>query len=128
MTRVRQHDTTLAAIASILATAVLIAIPVLSNADEPDTVAITIEAQRGFQFQPSQVEVPAGRKIALTLKNTAVMGHNLRIPELDIMTKTITQSESDTVRFTIEKAGTYSFECQVPGHAAAGMTGKLTVN
>lgn len=97
-------------------------------ASQPDTVEITIKAQQGFQFEPAELEVPAtGVRVVLTLENEAVMGHNLHIPELDVMTETITAGKTDAVEFTIDKSGTYAFRCEVPGHAEAGMTGELKV-
>ncbi|MBB3189521.1 cupredoxin domain-containing protein [Halomonas cerina] len=96
-------------------------------AGQPETVRVTITAQQGFQFQPAEVEVPAGTKVVLEFENAGVMGHNLHIPELDVMTKTITAGGTDTVKFTVDEAGTYAFRCEVPGHAEAGMSGELKV-
>ncbi|WP_372614846.1 plastocyanin/azurin family copper-binding protein [Halomonas sp.] len=127
MIRIGYHARTLAGIAALCWTVALILIPTTTLAAQPQQAQITIEAQRGFKFHPAQIEVPVGSEVVLTLKNTAVMGHNLHIPKLGVMTKTITQGESDTVRFTVEKAGTYVFRCEVPGHAQAGMTGKIKV-
>ncbi len=96
-------------------------------AEQSETVRITVEARKGFQFQPAKFSVPAGSEVVLTLKNNAVMGHNLHIPKLEVMTETITKGESDTVRFTTTEPGTYAIRCEVTGHAEAGMTGKLKV-
>lgn len=97
-------------------------------AGQSGPVEITVEARKGFQFQPDRIEVPAGKKVILTLKNTTgVMGHNLHIAKFDVKTKTITPGESDSLRFTAKEAGTYEFRCEVPGHAAAGMIGTLKV-
>lgn len=100
-------------------------IPTTTWAAQGQQVPITIEAQRGFTFHPAQIDVPVGREVVLTLKNKAVVGHNLHIPKLEVMTQTITQGESDSVRFSVEKAGTYAFRCEVPGHAQAGMIGEI---
>lgn len=124
MSRIGYYARTLAGTVALCWAVALTLIPTTAQAQQ---VQITIEAQRGYQFQPAQIEVPVGSEVVLTLKNTAVTGHNLRIPRLGVMTKTISQGESDTVRFTLEKAGTYAFRCEVPGHAQAGMTGEIKV-
>ncbi len=41
--------------------------------------------------------------------------------------KMLGPGESDTVTFTAPAAGTYDYICTFPGHALAGMRGKLTV-
>jgi len=38
---------------------------------------------------------------------------------------TATGGQSASGTFTIEKPGTYSFDCSMPGHAAAGMRGTI---
>lgn len=119
---------------SRLATGVILALTAIAfmsdaaPAGQSTTVEITVEARKGFKFHPDRIEAPAGKKVMLTLENTTgVMGHNLRIPEFDVMTETITPGESDTVRFTAGDTGTYEFRCEVPGHAQAGMVGELIV-
>jgi|AntDeeMinimDraft_5_1070356.scaffolds.fasta_scaffold02217_5 plastocyanin len=125
MIRIGHQARTLAGIAALCWAVALILIPTTTLAAQGQRVPITIEAQRGFKFHPTQIDVPVGSEVVLTLKNTAVMGHNLHIPKLEVMTQTITQGESDSVRFTVEKAGNYVFRCEVPGHAQAGMIGEI---
>ena len=38
-----------------------------------------------------------------------------------------TAGGTGTGTFTIERAGTYTFVCSVPGHSDAGMKGTITV-
>ncbi|WP_168016087.1 cupredoxin domain-containing protein [Halomonas salinarum] len=94
-------------------------------AAQQDTVEVRVTAQSGFQFEPSQIEVPVGTEVKLTLENAAVMGHDLSIPALDVATSIITGEETSMVSFTVGEAGVYSFRCEVPGHAEAGMIGKV---
>lgn len=97
----------------------------LPAAAQQDPVEVRVTAQPGFWFEPSQIEVPAGTEVKLTLENAAVMGHNLSIPALGVKTRIITGDETATVRFTVDEAGVAPFRCEVPGHAEAGMVGKL---
>ncbi len=42
-------------------------------------------------------------------------------------TKLVGPGESDTVSFVVPAAGTYDYICTFPGHALAGMRGKLNI-
>ncbi|WP_280550496.1 cupredoxin domain-containing protein [Halomonas sp. 11-S5] len=120
-------DTAKGRMASMLLAVVTMVAGSAVMASQSETVEITITAQQGFQFEPTELEVPVGAEVVLVFENTGIMGHNLHIPELDVMTETITPGETDTVEFTVDEAGTYTFRCEVPGHAEAGMTGELVV-
>jgi nitrite reductase (NO-forming) len=55
------------------------------------------------------------------------MAHNIKVPALNAGTETIGGGKSQTITFTVDQNGTYEFECSVPGHAQAGMTGQIKV-
>ncbi len=83
-----------------------------------------------FSFSPSTLEVKAGEKVRLTFKNTGKWPHDWVIEELGIRTKKVASGQTDTIEFTAPtKPGTLEYKviCSVPGHAEAGMTGKLVV-
>lgn len=80
-----------------------------------------------FAFSPSAITVQAGQKVKLTFKNEGRAPHNLVIEGFGISTKTIGGGQADIVEFAAPQSGTYTFICSVPGHAAAGMSGDLTV-
>jgi len=84
-------------------------------------------AKPGFRFEPSTLEVEPGTEVVLTLENAGRMSHNLHVPAFGAKTKTIAPDETDTVRFVADESGTIEFLCEVPGHAAAGMTGTIKV-
>ena len=88
---------------------------------------MTVLAQPGFQFEPSTLEVASGTEVVLTLENMGRMSHNLHVPAFGVQTRTIAPNESDTVRFVADEPGTIEFLCEVPGHAAVGMTGTLEI-
>lgn len=80
-----------------------------------------------FAFSPSTLNAKVGQTVKITLTNNGKFPHNLSFPDLNVATKTISPGEKDTIAFTPDKAGTYTYLCTVPGHADRGMTGTLTV-
>ncbi|MBB3185555.1 plastocyanin [Halomonas fontilapidosi] len=120
-------DTAKGRMASIVLALVTMVAGSTGMASQSETVEISITAQQGFQFEPTELEIPVGAEVILVFENAGIMGHNLHIPELEVMTDTITPGKTETVEFTFDEAGTYAFRCEVPGHAEAGMTGKLVV-
>jgi plastocyanin len=86
---------------------------------------LSIDADPGGQllFTASKASAPAG-KITIKFDNTSGVDHNIAI---DGKGKTPIEPKG-TAEFSATYApGTYSYICEVPGHAAAGMKGTLTV-
>jgi uncharacterized cupredoxin-like copper-binding protein len=54
-----------------------------------------------------------------------VISHDFKIAGKK--TPLLAKGKSGTLRVTFAKAGRYAFLCTVPGHAAGGMKGILTV-
>jgi nitrite reductase (NO-forming) len=76
-------------------------------------------------FRPSAITAVKGQTVKLTVYS-ADRPHTFTIDELGIdiaadMGQTVTEE------FTVEKAGTFTFYCAVPGHRDAGMEGTLKV-
>jgi nitrite reductase (NO-forming) len=63
--------------------------------------------------------------LKVTLVNDGAIYHTLKIPDANVELKT-NSGKTDSATVTLSK-GTYSFDCTVPGHAAAGMKGKIVV-
>lgn len=80
-----------------------------------------------YQFSPQSITLNKGDVVALTFKNSGAFPHDLVIDELGVTTRVINPGESDTVTFTADKAGTFSYYCNVDGHREKGMEGKVTV-
>lgn len=124
----------LAAVAGSLA--LLAAIPALASSASTKTTAITATVSKAneFKFKLSKSTVPAG---AVTIKfvNQGSLGHNFTLCSNNRGgtgnsckgngTPTI-MGKTATLKVTL-KAGKYEYLCSVPGHAAAGMKGILTV-
>lgn len=80
-----------------------------------------------FAFTPSTITAKAGEPVMVTFKNNGTYPHNFTIAELGVHSETIQPGQTTTVTFTPTKAGSYTYECTVPGHADRGMKGTLTV-
>lgn len=69
-----------------------------------------------------------GDTVEITLINGDGIQHDLAIGDLDVATGQIANKDLEkTVRFTVDEAGEYVYDCTVPGHHQAGMFGTLVV-
>lgn len=75
-------------------------------------------------FDPKTVDVPTPGVYTVTFHNTGAIAHDLTFADGTKLPAEPGQVATGTV--TIPAGGT-SFSCTVPGHAAAGMTGTVTV-
>lgn len=97
----------------------------------PDAETYTVRATE-YSFEPTELAVPAGKPLAVTLVNAGRLEHDWvltdgsgrEVPGAHLHAAAGTEA---TAVFELD-AGTYEFRCTVPGHAEAGMTGTLTVN
>ena len=110
--------------------------------DESETASLTFEGNDSLQFNPATASVPAGSEVTVTFNNTGALEHSWVLVANDADTATVTDAAainsastgtvaggaSDSLTFTAPAAGTYKYVCTVPGHAAGGMVGTLTVN
>ncbi len=79
-----------------------------------------------FKFAPDLVTVAQGDKVQINFVNDGTVNHALCVGDWGC-TKTVAQGKSDTLEFTADKTGTFSFWCPVDGHRGIGMEGNLTV-
>ena len=83
---------------------------------------VTVTATE-FHFKLSAGSVPHGT-ITFVLVNKGTIGHDFKIAGK----KTPVIAAGKTAKLTVTlKPGKYPYSCTVPGHAAAGMKGTLTV-
>jgi plastocyanin len=78
-----------------------------------------------FAFTPSMPEIPAG-PVVLEVANVGSMVHNLSIPSLGLKTPDIQPGDSVELDLGNVAPGEADFLCEIAGHAASGMTGKLS--
>ncbi len=94
--------------------------------DEQGVVTLTVDGAE-YSFSPSTLSVNKGDTVKVVFNNVGTMPHDFIIDEFDVATKTIAPGEQDTVEFTANQSGTFSYYCSVGNHRALGMEGTLTV-
>lgn len=91
----------------------------------PGATEVTITAA-DLSFSPSEIRLPAGREVNLTLINRGQVLHDLTITSLGV--HVVAQpGESRTVGLRDLTPGRYAGFCSVPGHAQAGMRVSVVV-
>jgi len=109
---------------------------------------VTVKMTPRLTFQPAEIRVEAGRPVRLTVDNgESTSVHTFTVAEMPVMDVLSSSAaggmgyagtEYDlhialagggvgTLEFTPTQSGEYVFICIIPGHAQAGMTGKLIV-
>ncbi|SRR6266567_4759834 len=96
---------------------------VLSPKTAGTTTDVTVHMTE-YAFSLSADSVPTGT-VVFTLINDGKTPHDFSIA--GTTSDTILPGATATMTVTITDAGTYPYLCTLPGHAAAGMQGNLTV-
>jgi uncharacterized cupredoxin-like copper-binding protein len=103
-------------------------LPLATGATTPPATAaasttVTVKATE-FKYALSKTKVARGT-VTFKIKNAGHLKHDFKIAGKK--SKMLSPGGSTTLKVTFSKAGRYSYLCTVPGHAQAGMKGKLTV-
>ena len=101
--------------------------PTLSISPRDQAISDITVMGNEFAFVPSVITIQKGQTIRLTFKNSGSYPHDLVFNDINIQTKIIQPGEQDSVTFTADKTGTFSYTCTVGSHAEKGMTGTLIV-
>jgi len=109
-------------VATLVAILGVVAGPSLAARSHTTGTAVTVTASE-FKFKLSKTSVPAG-SVTFTVKNAGHVGHDFKIGGKK--TAMIKPGKSAKLTVTLKK-GKAAYLCTVPGHAAAGMKGSLTV-
>lgn len=88
------------------------------------TVSVTAGKPSELRFTLSKKTVPKG-SVTFRVTNRGTLSHDFKIAGKK--TKLLARGKSTTLTASFPKAGRYRFLCTVPGHAAGGMKGVLTV-
>jgi uncharacterized cupredoxin-like copper-binding protein len=91
---------------------------------------VTLTVGNSLSFDPSTITVRAGQPVQLVLRNTGQLPHDFTLSDGVAQPVKITASGGQTASgsFTIDRPGSYTFECSMPGHATAGMRGTITAS
>jgi uncharacterized cupredoxin-like copper-binding protein len=112
---------------SLLLAAVVLGALALGAAAISATAATSVSVTAGkpseLHFKLSSSRVSKGT-VTFKVKNSGTLSHDFKIAGK--RTKLLKKGKSATLTVTLKK-GTYTYLCTVPGHAAGGMKGKLTV-
>jgi plastocyanin len=97
-----------------------------SGAPTPEPLTLVIKASE-FHFETPTIAARVGQTVTIRLENAGVLEHSLGIDALGVKLDNIRPGQTGEVTFTPQRAGTYTYECKVAGHAAAGMAAALRV-
>jgi len=101
----------------------------VAKSKPPQKRHLTANPSGKLKFDKTKLTVNHG-KVKLIMKNPGSSGqqHGIAVKGmgLDKDGPIVNPGKTSTVTVKL-KAGTYSFYCPVPGHAKAGMKGKITV-
>jgi plastocyanin len=115
----------------LLALSVLVlafAAPVTAAPAASTSTTLRISAlASGLRYSTTHLKAAHGR-VTIVMTNHSVLGHDIAIKGHGIFVKgkVVAKGKTSTVTATLKK-GLYTFLCTVPGHAAAGMKGVLTI-
>jgi plastocyanin len=87
--------------------------------------AITVCATE-YSFGVKTITAPAG-PLAVTLINKGNLPHTFSVLGQNFTISASSKGSTQSGSVTLAK-GTYTFICTIPGHASAGMTGKLVIS
>ena len=117
-------------VAAVAATAVPVASAHVTSQVRPQSAqtAALLEkvnvAASEFKFVLSKKTARRG-VVVFKVKNVGKIKHDFEIKGRK--TKLVSPGQSETLRVTFLRKGSYPYKCTVPGHAAAGMKGVLKI-
>lgn len=86
-----------------------------------------------MRFTPNRIDAQVGVPLTVRLRNRGTERHDLNfqalhMPRLAGVEAILDPGETRTITLTFDRAGTHTFVCSLPRHAAAGMTGAAFVS
>lgn len=96
-----------------------------SGAAIPGATEVRVTATE-FALSPTEIVLPAGGPVNLTLVNRGAAPHDLTVPALGIRI-VAAPGQTQSVGLRDLRAGSYPAYCSVSGHAAAGMRATVVV-
>lgn len=94
---------------------------------EESSEVVTINMDAGaFYYKPAEIRVKKGQKVKVVMTSKDMM-HDFVIDELGVKSPIIKSGETNTVEFTPDKTGTFTYYCSVGQHRAQGQVGTIIV-
>ncbi len=93
-------------------------------ASAPADVSVVDIELGSMTFSPQHIMAPPGR-VQLNVTNVDTQVHNLAI--LGMSTSDLQPGESEMLDLGVLDVGVFPFQCDIPGHASAGMVGELHI-
>lgn len=100
--------------------------PVTGDEQAPAGATTVAIEMTEMSFDPTEFTIAADTDVTIELSNVGILPHSFAIPSEGIESDEFSSGASGTITINLP-AGTYEFICDVPGHAASGMIGTLTV-
>jgi uncharacterized cupredoxin-like copper-binding protein len=89
------------------------------------TGPIEVDMQDALVFQPAEITIPANTDVTIHAVNSGALPHTFTIKDV-VDTGEVAGGASADVKVNLPP-GEYEYHCAIPGHAEAGMVGKLIV-
>jgi uncharacterized cupredoxin-like copper-binding protein len=122
-TRIIRPFHALAAVAlTMLALAPLASAHTVAHASASTTIRVS---EKEFSIKLSKASLARPGTVTFDVKNAGKMAHNFRINGKQ--TRLIQPGKTARLTVAFKKKASYRYICAVPGHAALGMKGVLTV-
>ncbi len=94
-------------------------------ADGGASAAVTVDMV-DLAFEPVEVQIAANTDVTITLTNSGALPHTMEVVDQGLSAPEIAGGGTGELVVNLPP-GEYDFICPVPGHADAGMVGKLIV-
>lgn len=96
---------------------------------EPDVareevVEVAVELDE-FGARPARIELPAHRRVRITVTNVGRLTHTLQLEDLGIGTDFIQPGGMQVLEFVPHRAGASRMTCAIEGHARVGRAGRV---
>jgi uncharacterized cupredoxin-like copper-binding protein len=108
---------------AMLALAPIASAHTIAHASAASTTIRVSEKEYSIKLSKGSLSRP--QSVTFAVKNAGKMAHNFRINGKQ--TRLIQPGKTATLTVVFKKKGSYHYICAVPGHAALGMKGVLTV-
>lgn len=96
------------------------------SSQTPADVTINVEAGN-YYFSPQTINVKKGQKVRIVLTAKG-MTHDFVIDELGVSVPLTDPGQTNSVVFTADQVGSFTYYCSVANHRRLGQVGTLTVS